>query len=220
MKASSTSPIPRTKCALSPQPLCLACWLYSEFVLALREYWIMKSSEFSFRFMPGLILMRVSRLRLQTSLLSLFPLLLSSNAATFFTKECYQSPLLKQAYGIRHPLQSVSETESRFPAFKAIQVLLLRRVTPSRSIGKPLPHGPVPVQGPAPAGTSCCSKAASAGSRRAERGVTTDTRLHTLQHGHGAERELVQPDLDRGFRQMAASAHQTPPTCGNILLGA
>lgn len=69
------------QCVLSlRQPLCLACWIYSEFVIALREYSIMKSSKFSFRFMPGLILMCVSRLILQTSSPSYFP-------AMFFINE-------------------------------------------------------------------------------------------------------------------------------------
>lgn len=143
----------------------------------------MKSSEFSFHFMPGLIIMCASRLSLQTFLLYIFPLLFSSNPTTFFRNEHYQLSLLKQGYW-NHHLYSVLENKTKFPALKHNWMLLLHQVTPSRSIRKQAPHRavttliPAPVQLCSASGTSPCWKKNSARCRCVKGGTTTGTCLY------------------------------------------
>lgn len=129
----------------------------------------MKSSEFSFHFMPGLIIMCASRLSLQTFLLYIFPLLFSSNPTTFFRNEHYQLSLLKQGYW-NHHLYSVLENKTKFPALKHNWMLLLHQVTPSRSIRKQAPHRAVTTLIPAPV-QLCSASGTSTAGRKIQQGA-------------------------------------------------
>lgn len=169
----------------------------------------MKSSEFSFDFMPGLIILCASRLSLQTFLLCIFPLLFSSNPTTFFTNEHYQLTLLKQGYWNHHLLFSVAENKTKFPAFKHNWMLLLHQVTPSWSIRKEVPYRvvitviPPPVQLRSTSGTSPCWKKNTARSRCVKGATTTGTYLYTQVVTPGWTRALQrEPNCALGKRRL------------------
>lgn len=169
----------------------------------------MKSSEFSFHFMPGLIIMCASRLNLQTFLLYIFPLLFSNNP-TFSTNEHDQVPLLKQGYWNPHLLFSVAENKTKVPAFKPNwMLLLLHQVTPSRSIRKLAPHRAIPTPIPAPVqlcsttGTTPCWKKNSARSRCERRYNNRDMSIYTQVVTPGWTGAL-QCELNCVLRQTAA----------------